>query len=82
MQPANERPDILDIEIAMQSMRNNKSCGMDNIPTELYDKGGQPLINILHKLIRRIWIEEKMPTEWKTNIIVPIYKNKGDKLES
>jgi hypothetical protein len=65
----------------MQSMRNNKSPGIDNIPIEFYKKGGQPLMNILlHKLIRRIWVEEKGPAECKTNITVPIYKNKGHKL--
>jgi hypothetical protein len=35
-----EPPDILDIEMAIQSMRNNKSPGIDNIPAELYKKGG------------------------------------------
>jgi len=31
-------------------------------------------INILHRLIKEIWIEKKVPTDWKTNIIVKIYK--------
>jgi hypothetical protein len=61
-------------------MSNNKSPGIHNIPAELY-KNGQLLINKVHRLITGIWIEEKIPTDWKTNIIVPIYKNKGDKLQ-
>jgi hypothetical protein len=35
-----EPPDILHIEMAIQSTRNNKSLGIDNIPTELYKKEG------------------------------------------
>jgi sorting nexin-29 len=30
-------------------------------------------------LIKGIWREEKVPTDWKTNIIIPTYNNKGDK---
>jgi len=76
-----EPPDILDIEMTMQSMNNNKSPGIDNIPVELYKSGGGLLFNKIHSLIKRTWKEEKMPTGWKTNIIVPIYKSRGDKLQ-
>jgi hypothetical protein len=62
-------------------MSNNKSPGIDNIPAELYKKGGQLLKNKVHRLIKGIWIEARVPTDWKTNIIVRIYKNKGDKLQ-
>jgi sorting nexin-29 len=71
----------MDIEIAIQSMSSNKSPGIDNIPAELYKNGGQQLINKVHRLIKGIWTEEKVPIDWKTNIIVPICKNKGDKLQ-
>jgi len=36
---------------------------------------------MLHSFIKRTWIEGKVPAEWKANIIVPVYKNKGDKLQ-
>jgi hypothetical protein len=51
----NGPPDILDTEIAIRSMRNNKAPGTDNIPIEHYKKGGQLLINMLHSLVKRIW---------------------------
>ena len=55
-----EPPDILDIEMAIQSINDNK-------------KRGGLLLNKTHSLIKGIWREEKIPTDWTKNIIVPIY---------
>ena len=76
-----EPPDILDVELAIQSMNNNKSPGTDNIPEELYKKGGGLLLNKIYSFIKGIWREGKVPTDWTKNITVPIYKNRGDKLQ-
>ena len=51
-------------------MNNNKSPGIDNIQAELYKNGGL-LKNKVHGLIKGIWREEKVPTDWKINIVVP-----------
>jgi len=76
-----EPSDILDIEMAVQSMNNNKTPEIDNNPAELYKKGGGLLLTKIHSLIEGSWREEKMPTDWTTNTIVLIYKNRGDKLQ-
>jgi len=76
-----EPPDILDVEMAIQSMNNNTSPGIDNIPAKLYRKGGGLLLNKIHTLVKGIWREEKMPMDWTKNIIVPIYKNRRGKLQ-
>jgi hypothetical protein len=60
--------------MAIQSMNNNKSPGVDNIPTKLYKKGGGLLLNKLHSLNKVISREEKIPTDWTKNSIVAIYK--------
>jgi len=74
-----EFPGILDIEMAIKSI-NKKSRGIDHIPAELYKKR-ELLLNKIHSLIKEIWCEEKMSTDWTTSIIVPIYGNRGDKLQ-
>jgi hypothetical protein len=57
-------------------MNNNKSPGIHNILAKLNKKGGRLLFNKLHSLVEGIWREKKIPTDWKTNIIVPMYKNR------
>lgn len=59
----------------------NKQPGTDNIPMELHKEGVQPLITILHTRIKGIGVEEKVHTDWKTNILFLIHTNKGDKLQ-
>jgi len=71
----NEPQDMLHIELAIQSMSNNKSPGTDYIlSTNSTAQEGNLVISILHRLIKWIWIEKKVPTDWKTNVIVKIYK--------
>jgi hypothetical protein len=42
--------------------------------------GGKQLANKLQELICAIWREEKLPADWETGIMCPIFK-KGDKLD-
>ena len=72
----NGPPDTLDTEIATRSVRNNKAPGTDNIHIKPYKERGQLLIITLHSLIKRIRIDERVLTEWKTNIIVLMYKKR------
>ena len=72
---------MLHIEMPIHSMNNNKSPDIDNIPTELHKKDEGLLLNKIRSLIKGIWREEKLPTDWTKNIIVPIYENRGDKLQ-
>ena len=73
-------PDILDTEIAIQKLKNNRTPGEDSITAELIKKGGPKLIEVFHKLITSIWEKEVMPKEWNNGLIFSIFK-KGDKLE-
>jgi hypothetical protein len=56
-----EPPSILDIEIAIQSMSNNKSPDTDNIPAELYKNGGKQFIKKVHRLIKKYGQKRRCP---------------------
>jgi hypothetical protein len=54
-----------------------KSCGIDQIPAELLQTGGNTLRSETHKLINSFWNNKELPEQFKKCIIVLIYK-KGD----
>jgi hypothetical protein len=56
------------------------SPGVDQIPAELIQAGGETLCLEIHKLIKFIWNKEQLPHQWKESIVVPNHK-KGDKTD-
>jgi sorting nexin-29 len=73
-------PAIEEVEMAVQKLKKYKAPGMDNIPAELFKYSGNELVKHLHTIIREIWLQEKIPTDWNLSIICPIHK-KGDIME-
>ena len=43
--------------------------------------GGPQLHSWLHRIITRVRATERSPQEWKDAIIVPVFKNKGSRLD-
>jgi len=67
-------PREIEIKMSVKKLKISRPPGIDNIPAKLIKAGGIALIKELHKLISAIWRKEELPKEWKTLIIVPIYK--------
>ena len=72
-------PQMHEVICAIKNLKDNKSCGPDEIPGELLKYGGYLLKQHLHKLILALWEEERIPKIWIDATIIPIYKNKGEK---
>jgi len=66
-----------DIIEATKRMRLKKTAGVDGIPMEAWRFGGMVIKKGLTEVIQKVWKEAKIPEEWRTSIIVPLYK-KGD----
>lgn len=71
-------PSQNEVRIAVSRLKNNKAAGADGLPAELFKTGGEILIRRMHQLVRRIWLEERIPDDWNLSILCPVHK-KGDK---
>ena len=67
-----------EVEKALKKMKSGKAVGPDNIPIEAWKCLGAQGVETLTTLFNEILLSEKMPSEWRRSILVPVYKNKGD----
>ena len=65
-------------------MQNGKAVGPDGIPVEVWKSLGEEGVDMLLDLLQNIFEQEKMSEEckmseeWRDNVIVPIFKEKGN----
>jgi hypothetical protein len=77
-EPFVPEPSASEAEVAIGKLKRYKSPGVDQIPAELIQAGGETLHSEIHKLIKLIWNKQELPHQWKESTVVPIHK-KGDK---
>ena len=65
-----------EIEKTINSLNNCKATGLDGIPGEAY-KHSPAARHMLTELMKRIWLEEKMPRDFGIATFKMIYKRKG-----
>lgn len=66
-----------EVERAIERMKNGKAAGEDTIRPELIKAGGIVLVDEITSLFNACWQTGRVPKDWETSIIVPLYK-KGD----
>ena len=59
---------------AVKSLKSGKSAGVDNVPAELIQAGGDNMIDILHTLCNRIWKTGQWPKQWTQSLVITIPK--------
>ncbi|KAK6742342.1 hypothetical protein RB195_009920 [Necator americanus] len=72
---ANEEPPTeSEVLVCIQKMKNGKSGGDDGISAEMLRYLSPSGIREMTKIIRSIWISERIPDSWRHAIIIPIHK--------
>jgi hypothetical protein len=72
-----ERTPNKKVKTGLDMLKNRKASGADYRVPECLNNGGEQLIKQLHKLINKIWDQEKISTAWSTSVLCPMFK-KGD----
>ena len=63
-----------EVEAAVRSLKKGKSAGVDNIPAELIQAGGEAAINTLHTICKKIWQTGNWPTPWTQSLVITLPK--------
>jgi hypothetical protein len=60
-EPFVPEPSTSEVEVAIGKLKSYKSPGVDQIPAELIQAGGEKLRSEIHKLIKLLWNKEEFP---------------------
>ena len=63
-----------EVEAAVKSLKKGKSVGVDNIPSELVQAGGEAIIDMLLIICNRIWQTGEWPAPWTQSMIITLPK--------
>ena len=63
-----------EFEAAVKSLKKGKSAGVDNIPSELVQAGGEAMIDMLLIICNKIWQTGEWPTPWTQSLIITLPK--------
>ena len=63
-----------EVEAAAQSLKKGKSAGVDNIPAELVQAGGEDVITAQTTICNKIWQTGDWPTPWTQSLVITLPK--------
>ena len=63
---------------AMPKMKSGKIIGSSKVSVEMMVASDEIGVKVMMELCQRVLDGRGMPDEWKTNVIVPIFKGKDD----
>ena len=63
-----------EVEAAVKALKMGKSAGVDNIPAELVQAGGEAMIDSLTTICNKIWKTGEWPTTWTQSLVITLPK--------
>ena len=62
------------MDLGCGMVKKGKSAGVDNIPAELVQAGGEDVITALMTICNKIWRTEEWPTSWTQSLVITLPK--------
>ena len=62
-------------------MKLGKAAGPSEVNMDMIIASGKFGVGVMKKLCQRVLDGKGMPEEWKTSVVVPIFKGKGDVMD-
>jgi len=72
---------IDEVTAAMKKMRKHKAAGLSRLVVELIQATGDIVTQWILHLCNGIMKGGCIPEDWKSSVVLPIYKGKGDPME-
>ena len=63
-----------EVEAAVKSLKPGKKAGVDNIPAELIQAGGETMIDVLLNICNKIWQTGEWTTSWTQSLVITLPK--------
>ena len=62
------------MEAAVKALKMGKSAGMDKIPAQLDQAGGEAMVDILTSICSKIWKTGEWPATWTQSLVTTLPK--------
>ena len=66
-----------EVEAPEQSLKNEKSAGVNNMPAELVQAGREDVITALTTICNKIWQTGEWPTQWIQSLVITLSKKRN-----
>ena len=73
-----EKASRKEVREAIRKMKQRKAAGLSEVTTKMIVAGGKIAEEVMLQLCQRVLDGKGIPDEWKTSVVVPIFKGKGD----
>ena len=67
-----------EVKEPIKKMKQGKDAGLSEVTTEIIVAGGRIAEVVMLQLCQQVLDGKGIPDEWKTSVVVPIFKGKGD----